>query len=308
MSGPVLLYLAVGAIALFPVIAAVALVGRDPRRAAVAVTLSHVEQDYGKLHDPSVPRSFSERVVLPLLRRFGGLGRALSPQGTLARIQRLLDRAGNPPGWPAERVVAAKGVGLLVGAAVAGLTGLAVFGLGLTPLAAVLGAVLGFFVPDVTIYNVGVKRQDSLRRTLPDVLDTLTVCVEAGQGFDAALAQVVRNGKGPLAGEMSRVLQEMRIGRSRVEALRAFAGRTTVPELRGFATAVIQASELGVPVAQVLREQAREMRLKRRQWAEEKAQKVPIKILFPTLFCLFPSLFIVILGPGVIKIIAAFST
>jgi tight adherence protein C len=106
---------------------------------------------------------------------------------------------------------------------------------------------------------------------------------------------------------MARVLQEMRIGRSRVEALRALSNRTTVAELRGFATAVIQATELGVPVAQVLREQAREMRLRRRQWAEERAQKIPIKILFPTLFCLFPALFIVILGPGIIKIMAAFS-
>ena len=303
----VLLLVGIGAIALLPVAAAVALVGRDPRRAGVAVTLSHLEARYAPALDPSVPRSFGERVVMPLLRRFGGVGRALSPQGTLARIQRQLDRAGNPTGWPAERVVAAKGVGLLVGAALAGLCGLVVAGLGVAPLVAVVGAVIGFFGPDLAIYTVGVKRQEQLRRTLPDVLDTLTVCVEAGQGFDAALAQVVRNGRGPLAGEMSRVLQEMRIGRSRVEALRALAGRTTVPELRGFATAVIQASELGVPVAQVLREQAREMRVKRRQWAEEKAQKIPIKILFPTLFCLFPALFIVVLGPGVIKIIAAFS-
>jgi tight adherence protein C len=303
----VLLLVGVGAIALLPVAAAVALAGRDPQRAGVAVTLSHIEERYAPAIDPSQSRSFGERVVMPLLRRFGGVGRALSPQGTLARIQRQLDRAGNPPGWPAERVVAAKGVGLLVGAALAGLCGLIIAGLGVAPLIAVIGAVVGFFGPDLAIYNTGVKRQEQLQRTLPDVLDTLTVCVEAGQGFDAALAQVVRNGRGPLAGEMSRVLQEMRIGRSRVEALRALAGRTTVPELRGFATAVIQASELGVPVAQVLREQAREMRVKRRQWAEEKAQKIPIKILFPTLFCLFPALFIVVLGPGVIKIIAAFS-
>jgi tight adherence protein C len=307
MTGSVLLYVAIAAIALLPVAATVAFAGRDPKRAGVAVTLAHVEEGYGHTYDPSVSRSFAERVILPLLRRFGGLGRALSARGTLARIQRQLDRAGNPPGWPAERVVAAKGLGLLAGSVVVGLIGLLFAGPGMVPLFAVIGAILGFFGPDVAIYNSGLKRQEQLRKTLPDVLDTLTVCVEAGQGFDAALAQVVRNGRGPLAGEMSRVLQEMRIGRSRVEALRAFAGRTTVPELRGFATAVIQASELGVPVAQVLREQAREMRIKRRQWAEEKAQKVPIKILFPTLFCLFPALFIVILGPGVIKIIDAFS-
>jgi tight adherence protein C len=306
MTGTVVLLVAVGALALLPVMMTVALVGRDPKRAGVAVTLSHIEHTYTHV-DPSVPASFGQRAVTPLLRRFGGVGRALSPQGTLARIQRQLDRAGNPSGWSAERMVAAKGAGMLVGAVVAGLFGLLVAGLGLAPLIAVGGAVVGFFGPDLAIYNAGVKRQEQLRTTLADVLDTLTVCVEAGQGFDAALAQVIHNGKGPLTGELARVLQEMRIGRSRVEALRAFAGRTTVAELRGFATAVIQATELGVPVAQVLREQAREMRLKRRQWAEEKAQKLPVKILFPTLFCLFPALFIVILGPGIIKIIAAFS-
>jgi tight adherence protein C len=308
VSGTILLLVAVSALALLPVLMTVALVGRDPKRAGVALTLAHVEEGYGRaVGDPTIPRSFGERAILPLLRRFGGLGRALSPQGTLARIQRQLDRAGNPPAWPAERVVAAKGVGLLVGAVLIGLCGLVIAGPGLTPLVAVIGAVVGFFGPDLAIYNAGVKRQEQLQRTLADVLDTLTVCVEAGQGFDAALAQVVRNGKGPLAGEMARVLQEMRIGRSRVEALRAFAGRTTVADLRGFASAVIQATELGVPVAQVLREQAREMRIKRRQWAEEKAQKLPVKILFPTLFCLFPALFVVILGPGIIKIIGAFS-
>src|SRR5205814_10217358 len=120
------------------------------------------------------------------------------------------------------------------------------------------------------------------------------------------LAQVARNGRGPMAGEAARVLQEMRIGKSRGEALRAMAGRTTVPELRAFASAVVHASELGVPVGQVLREQAREMRTRRRQRAEELAQKVPIKILFPTLFCLFPALFVVVIGPGVLNVMSSF--
>jgi tight adherence protein C len=139
------------------------------------------------------------------------------------------------------------------------------------------------------------------------VLDTLTISVEAGQGFDAALAQVVRNGRGPVVGEAARVLQEMRIGKSRVEALRALGTRTSLPELRGFAAAMIQAAELGVPVGQVLREQAREMRSRRRQHAEELAQKVPVKILFPTLLCFFPALFIVVIGPGIINIIRMFA-
>ncbi len=125
------------------------------------------------------------------------------------------------------------------------------------------------------------KRQVKLQMALPDAMDMLTMCVEAGLGFDAALAKVARNTGGPLADELARALQEMQIGKSRAQALRSMADRTTVAELRGFVSALVQASELGIPIASVLREQAKEMRLQRRQRAEEKAQKVPVKILIP---------------------------
>jgi tight adherence protein C len=169
------------------------------------------------------------------------------------------------------------------------------------------GAVVGFFIPDLVVYDLSERRQDRIRRTLPDILDTLTVSVEAGLGFDAALAQITRYGRGPLAGEFARVLQEMQIGRSRVEVLRALGQRTTVQELRSFCAIVVQASELGIPIANVLREQSKEMRIRRRQRAEDLAQKVPVKILFPLIFCLFPALFIVVLGPGMINILDVFS-
>ena len=146
----------------------------------------------------------------------------------------------------------------------------------------------------------------TIRRTLPDVLDTLVVTVEAGPGFEAALAQVVRNGRGPMVGEFARVLHEMQIGRPRVDALREMAARTNVTELRAFASAVVQATTLGIPMGKVLRQQSAEMRLRRRQRAEELAQKVPVKILFPMIFCIFPALFVVVIGPGVIRIIEAF--
>jgi tight adherence protein C len=165
-----------------------------------------------------------------------------------------------------------------------------------------LGAAIGFFLPDLLLYNAGTKRQEKIRLALPDALDMLTVCVEAGLGFDAALAQVARNTAGPLAAEFARALQEMQIGKSRADALRATAERSSAPELRAFVSALVQASELGVPVAAVLREQAKEMRLKRRQHAEERAQKVPVKILFPLILCLFPGMFVVIIGPGAIRI------
>jgi tight adherence protein C len=213
-------------------------------------------------------------------------------------LQRRLDLAGNPGSWTPDRVLAAKGIGLLV------LGGLgALFGLGSPAwfvLCAGLGALIGFFLPDVLLYNSGDKRQAKIQAALPDAMDMLTVCVEAGLGFDAAMVQVARNTTGPLAGEFARALQEMQLGASRAQALRAMTARTTVPELRVFVSALTQATELGITVAQVLREQAGEMRLKRRQRAEGKAQKVQVKILFPLVFCLFPALFVVLLGPAAI--------
>ena len=137
----------------------------------------------------------------------------------------------------------------------------------------ILGGAIGFFLPDVLLYNSGHKRQSKIQIHLPDAIDMLTICVEAGLGFDAALAQVARNTNGPLAAEFARSLQEMQIGKSRSQALRAMADRTTVPELRVFVSALVQATELGIPVAQVLREQAKEMRVRRRQRAEGRRRR-----------------------------------
>jgi len=224
----------------------------------------------------------------------------LSPSGIAAKIQHRLDLAGNPGRWTPDRLLAAKGLGL-VGLAMLG----ALYGLhspALLILCPVIGGAIGFFLPDILLYNSGQKRQAKLQMALPDALDMLTVCVEAGLGFDAALAQVARNTDGPLAAEFSRALQEMQIGKSRSQALRALADRTTVPEARTFVSALVQASDLGIPVARVLREQSKEMRVRRRQRAEGKAQQVPVKITFPLILCIFPALLVVVLGPGVINI------
>jgi tight adherence protein C len=138
-------------------------------------------------------------------------------------------------------------------------------------------------------------------------LDMLTVCVEAGQGFDAAILQVARTVTGPIGGEFARVLSEIQIGKTRADAFASLGERTTAPELKNFVSTLVQADRLGLPVGSVLREQTKEMRIVRRQRAEEKAQKVTVKILFPLLLCIFPALFIVIIGPGAIQIVAAFS-
>jgi len=234
------------------------------------------------------------------------LGRAATPGTVLVRLRRRLDYAGNPPYWTVDRLFEVKGLGLVAAGVLALLLGFATGGGVGAVVGALVGAPLGFFAPDLVLYDISERRQDRIRRTLPDILDVLTVSVEAGLGFDAALAQITRYGRGPLAGEFARVLQEMQIGRSRVEALRALGQRTSVTELRAFCAIVVQASELGVPIANVLREQAAQMRIRRRQRAEELAQKVPVKILFPLIFCLFPALFIVVLGPGVINILHTF--
>lgn len=285
------LVLGLGCLLLAVTLGAVALLLRPPATAAGSLALiessysAAVVSDTAAVQSPSWLRSIALR---------------LSPAGVAFRLQRRLDLAGNPPAWTPDRVLAAKGLGLLLGGGLGALIGFR--SVGWLLLCVALVAVFGFFLPDLLLLNAGQKRQEKIRRALPDALDMLTVCVEAGLGFDAALAQVARNTTGPLAQECARVLQEMQIGKSRNQALRALTDRTTVAELRAFVSALAQAGELGVPIASVLREQAREMRLRRRQRAEEKAQKVPVKILFPLIACLFPAMFVVIIGPGAISI------
>jgi|CZKT01.1.fsa_nt_gi tight adherence protein C len=298
MSGSVLLAGGLVALGLAITMAVVAMLPARSGLHGVAGALAAIEHRYAQ-HDPAAAAQAADPfAALPGWVR--GLAARLSPSGIAGTLQRRLDLAGNPARWTPDRMLGVKGLGLLVLGGLGGLFGLP--SLGLTVLCAAIGGAAGFFVPDVLLYNAGVKRQARIQALLPDALDMLTVCVEAGLGFDAALGQVARNTRGPLASEFARALQEMQIGASRSHALRAMVARTTVPELRSFVSALVQAGELGIAVATVLREQAKEMRLRRRQRAEEKAQKVPIKILFPLIFCLFPALFVVVLGPGIISI------
>jgi len=245
-----------------------------------------------------------DRLVTPVFDRFRRIGLAFSPRGTSDRLARMLDVAGNPPDWPVERVLGAKGVSMIIFAVI----GLLIGGLSLTGvIVAVIAGAAGLFLPDLLVYNAGLKRQDQLRTGLADALDMLTVCMEAGQSFDGALLQVARSVEGPIAGEFARVLSEIQIGRTRGQAFQGLGERTTPPEVKTFVSAIVQADRLGLPIANVLREQAKEMRLVRRQRAEEKAQKIPVKILFPMLFCVFPALLVVVIGPGVIRIMGMFS-
>lgn len=249
--------------------------------------------------DPNAP-------LPPLYRRFADFAARLTPASYGRNLQHRLDLAGNPRDWTAERVLAFKGIGLLFGVAL-GVLGGAKHGVNVLIFPAI-GALAGFFLADVWIRNLGEKRQIQIRNGLPDAMDMLTVCVEAGLGFDSALARVALNLEGALASECARVLQEMQFGMSRTEALRALVNRTDVSELRTFVSSLIQSSELGISVGVVLREQANEMRIRRRQRAEEKAQKLPVKILLPLITCLLPALFVVVLGPAVMNIMNTFGT
>jgi tight adherence protein C len=252
-------------------------------------------------------KPFNERVTGPFVGWLTRLGRRFTPADQTARMKRKLDLAGNPAGWDTDRILAFKVLGLFIGGAVGIILPLLfgnvlwaiVFGVGL--------AVLGFYLPNIILYQTAYNRSEQIRRELPDALDLLVISVESGLGFDAALSQVARNTTGPLADEFFRVLQEMQLGTGRPDAMRALVDRTDVSDLRGFVTSMIQADTFGIPVAQVLRVQAREMRIRRTQRVEEAAQKVPVKILFPLIFCILPALFIVILGPAVISIIDSFT-
>ena len=301
MNPTVLLIAGVTALGLAIVMAVISITARSAD-GGVARALATIDSHYTRRAPMELEPKRDPFAALPGWLR--GVAVRLSPSGISTTLQRRLDLAGNPSGLTPDRVLAAKGLGLFILGSLGGLYGLRTIGL-LVVGAAVAGTI-GFFLPDVLLYNAGIKRQEKIQKALPDALDLLTVCVEAGLGFDAALAQVARNTTGPLAAEFSRVLQEIQIGKSRSQALRAMTDRTTVPGLRSFVSALVQAGELGITIADVLREQAKEMRLRRRQRAEEKAQKVPVKILFPLVFCLFPSMFVVIIGPGVISIIHVF--
>ena len=251
-------------------------------------------------------RPFADRVLQPLQQKALGIGRRITGADSADRIRRKLDLAGNPPGWSVDRVVSGKVVG-----AVVGLLGGFVFSLMLGSIVVkvivIIGvAVVGFFSPNLYLYQRAHERSERLQRDLPDAIDLLTISVESGLGFDAAVQQVARNTEGPLAEELSRVLREMQIGQSRSDALRAFGDRTNVADVRTFVSAMVQADTFGIPIAQVLRIQSSEMRVKRRQRAEEKAQQVPVKITIPLIFCILPTLFIAVMGPAVISILESF--
>ena len=281
------------------IVIAVALMS-DRRRAVEMLRAQVVEVP--DLRRQTLSQPFTERAVLPLMSALGGLARRLTPMGMRDRIARLLILGGSAP-TDADKIAAMKVFGA-AGAAVvgialgtmAGLSGLFLLG------GTILGALLAYLLPGGGIRQRALNRQEAIRRSLPDTMDLLTISVEAGLGFDAALAHVRRNVKGPLSDEIGRMLQELQLGAARAEVFRGLSDRSDVDELKAFALAMIQADVFGISVSKVLRSQAADLRVRRRQRAEEKALKVPVKLLFPVIAGFLPAMFVVIVGPGVIQL------
>jgi tight adherence protein C len=274
------------------------------RSVALVQALTNAPKELTKEYD----ESFAVRVLTPLQGRASKLARRLTGSDAPERIRKRLDVAGNPAGWTVERVLAGKVVGAIVLFLLSVLLTTLMGPSFTVRLVLVVGAtVAGWLAPNFYLYQKIYDRSNRMQRELPDAIDLMTISVESGLAFDAAVQQVARNTDGPLADEFSRVLREMQIGQGRAEALRGLAERTEVDDVKSFVTSMVQADSFGIPIANVLRIQSSEMRTKRRQRAEEKAQKVPVKITIPLIFCILPCLFIVVMGPAVIHIMDSFS-
>ena len=254
------------------------------------------------VRDQEMLAPISERVLTPLLEGLTGVARRFTPTGFGEGIAEKLVLAGSPPNLNVDKILVMKLLGIVsivIWAPLILALGFQGF-LAFVSIALLWGA--SFLYPDVLVNRKIDERQKQISRKLPDILDLLVISVEAGLGFEQALDRTCTAVPGALSEEFRRVLHEIRIGSSRADALRAMAGRTSVPELRAFILAMLQADTFGVSISRLLRAQADEMRIHRRLRAQEMAQKAPVKMLFPLVFCIFPSIFVVIIGPAFIQI------
>jgi tight adherence protein C len=258
------------------------------------------------LEEIELSQPFSERVLAPIVTGLAGFAMRFSPEQSRQALQHKLDLAGNPyemPRFVGTRILAAI---LLGGLGIAGLVLGKNIGLLQRILMPAVGAGLGYYIPVLSLGSKISKRQKEVLRALPDVLDLLTICVEAGLGFDAAMAKVAEKWDNELCLAFSRVIQELQLGKLRREALRDMADRMEVPDVSTFVAAIIQADQLGVSIARVLRIQSEQMRQRRRQRAEELASQAGIKMLPAIAFLIFPSIYIILLGPAVIQVVVMF--
>jgi tight adherence protein C len=256
------------------------------------------------LEEFELQQPLGDRVLRPIVQRLSRIANRGDSGGVIARADAKLERAGYPGGlrgadWMGVKILATiiLGVGVTLFMLAVGRVQLAfIFG--------IAGAGLGYMAPEFWLGSKARKRSFAMVLQLPDALDLLTISVEAGLGFDAALAKVVEKMEGPLVSEFRQALAEIRMGRTRRDALRDVVGRADSQPISNFIGAIIQAEQLGVPIAKVLQIQSQQLRIERRQRAEEMAAKAPVKMLFPMVGCIFPTIFIVILGPAIISVMS----
>jgi len=264
--------------------------------------------EYGRIR---IPRSeqelvhFRERVLAPLAGKLAAIPMKLSPKTSVDAIGARLVAAGLSHRLSASTFLTIKG-GALVGGCALGLLGAAATSLASGIILVPIGGAIGLIAPEIFLSMKTRSRREAIRSELPDALDLLAVSVEAGLGFDAAVAKLVDHMEGPLIDEFALTISEIRVGETRTTALRKMAERVDAAELSNFVRAVIQAEQLGISLGRILRVQATDTRLRRQAAAEEKAMKAPIKMLFPTVFFIFPALFIVVLGPAFLNILSVF--
>jgi tight adherence protein C len=302
----------IAVLVIFLMITALGLVVLGYRRANQDVVIEERLSQYGHqrvltLEEFELEQPFQDRVVLPMLRRLSRLGARFTPKRAMDSLRQELIEAGSPSGiGPTEylgiRVFTSLGLGgmslLLFLLSDADL----LMGLGLSAFL----AVLGYMLPSFWLKRKISERKKEIQKAMPDAIDLLTISVEAGLGFDPALARVIEKWDNQLTQEFGRMLSEIRMGKSRREAMREMANRVNVDDLNVFTSSLIQADQLGVSISQVLRVQSQQMRMRRRQRAEEQAHKAPVKMLFPMVFLIFPSLYIVLLGPAVPRLLESF--
>lgn len=256
------------------------------------------------LEEIELSQAFYQRIILPLFNRIGQLSSRFTPQATLESARKRLEMAGNPMQMDPAFFLAMRSVlAVVFGGLILLVFMLTGRNLAQGLLLAAVFTGVGFYFPDLWLGSRIARRKKGIFRAMPDALDLLTICVEAGLGFDAAMAKVHEKWDNDLALELGRVIQEIRLGKLRRDALRDMADRLGVAELTSFVAAVIQSEQLGVSMAKVLRIQSDQMRVRRRQMAEEEAHKAPIKMVFPIALLIFPSLLILLLGPAAILLL-----
>lgn len=273
-----------------------------PPKDAVQARLEQLVVQPKSLEEYELQQPFFDRVLRPVIKRLSRVGRRGDQGGMIARTDAKLEKAGYPGGLRGADWMGVKILCTIVFAVVAFFLGLLLGGAPLGFIFALVGAAFGFIGPEFWLGRRIRARSFAMILQLPDALDLLTISVEAGLGFDAALAKVVEKMEGPLVNEFRQALAEIRMGRTRREALRDIVQRADAQPVANFIGAIVQAEQLGVPIAKVLQIQSQQLRIERRQRAEEAAAKAPVKMLFPMVGCIFPTIFIVILGPAVVTV------